>query len=88
MRLRDYPGLALIAAGLTGLMLGHHSLGLLWFWGGVVLAAVGLLIISTGGRQDEITQALRHYTGPGDGGSTDYHGGRDWHGHHDPADVD
>ncbi len=75
MRARDYLGYPLLAIGISGVMLGHHWLGLLWFWGGVVVIAAGLAIIMSGGLEEKINQALRSYRGPGDYGNTDYHGG-------------
>lgn len=76
MRARDFLGFPLLGIGLSGLSLGHHWLGPLVFWCGVLVTAVGLAIISSGGLQEKIERALRSYGGPGDGGNTDYHGGR------------
>ena len=75
MRARDYLGFPLLAIGVSGVMLGHHWLGLTWFWLGFAFIAVGIAIVSSGGLQDRIDRALRDYRGPGDGGSRGYHGG-------------
>lgn len=93
MRVRDFIGFPLLAIGVSSVTLGHHWLGLLVFWGGVLVAAVGLAIISSGGLQDKIEKSLRSYSGPGDGGNTDYHGGRstterDFDGSHSDGDAD
>jgi hypothetical protein len=93
MRVRDFIGFPFLGVGLSGVTLGHHWLGQIVFWGGTCIAAVGLAIISSGGLQDKIEKALRSYSGPGDGGSTDYHGGRstterDFGGSHGDGDAD
>ena len=93
MRVRDFIGFPLLCIGGSGVALGHHWLGLLVFWSGVVVTAVGLTIISSGGLQDKIERALRSYSGPGDGGNIDYHGGRstierDFGDSHSDGDVD
>jgi hypothetical protein len=75
MRARDYLGFPLLAIGMSGVLLGHHLLGLTWFWLGAVFVAVGIAIVSSGGLQERIEKALRDYRGPGDGGSRGYHGG-------------
>lgn len=56
-------------------MLGHHWLGPVWFWLGVVVLAIGLTIISSGGLQEKIDKAIRSHRGPGDYGNRNYHGG-------------
>ena len=75
MRARDYLGFPLLAIGISGVMLGHHWLGLVWFWLGVTVSAAGVLIISSGGLQERIEKALRTHRGPGDFGDRHYHGG-------------
>jgi hypothetical protein len=75
MRARDYPGFPLLAVGISGVMLGHHWLGPVWFWPGVAVSAVGLLIISSGGLQERIAKALRTHRGSGDHGDRHFHGG-------------
>jgi hypothetical protein len=81
MRPWDYIGLLALALGISAAILGHHWFCLIWFWGGFVLIAVALGILSRGGRRDKINKAIRSHDGPGDGGNTGYHGGRDIHGH-------
>jgi hypothetical protein len=81
MRARDYLGFPLLAIGMSASTLGHHWLGLLWFWGGAAVMAAGLSIVMSGGLEEKIDKALRHYRGPGDYGNTDYHGGSSSHGH-------
>ena len=81
MRARDYLGFPLLAIGISGVMLGHHWLGLMWFWSGVVIMGTGLAIVMSGGLEEKIDKAIRSYRGPGDYGSADYHGGRSYHGH-------
>ena len=76
MRARDFLGFPLLGIGLSGVTLGQHWLGPLFLWSGVIVTIVGIAIISSGGLQDRIEKALRSHRGPGDGGSTDYHGGR------------
>jgi hypothetical protein len=75
MRARDYLGFPLLAVGVSGVMLGHHWLGLVWFWLGVAISALGLAIISSSGLQEKIDRALRTHRGPGDYGNRDYHDG-------------
>lgn len=75
MRARDYLGFPLLAIGLSGVMLGHHWFGLVWFWLGVAVTALGLAIVSSGGLEERIDRALRSHRGPGDYGNRDYHGG-------------
>lgn len=81
MRVRDFLGFPLLAIGISGVMLGHHWFGPLLLWAGVAVMSVGLSIVMSGGLQQKIERAIRSYRGPGDGGSTDYHGGRSHHGH-------
>ena len=75
MRARDYLGFPLLVIGISGAMLGHHWLGIVWFWLGAAIMALGLTIISSGGLQERIESALRTRRGPGDYGDRHYHGG-------------
>jgi hypothetical protein len=75
MRVRNYLGFPILAAGLSGVVLGHHLLGLTWFWIGVVVTSLGLTIVMNGGLQEKMEEALRSYRGPGDFGDRHYHGG-------------
>lgn len=75
MRARDYLGFPLLAIGISGVMLGHHWLGLVWFWLGVAVTAFGLAIVSSGGLEEKIVRAFRSHRGPGDYGNRDYHSG-------------
>lgn len=75
MRARDYLGFPLLAIGTAVTTSGHHWFGLVWFWAGVPLIALGLLIVMSGGFEDKIDKALKSYRGPGDYGNRDYHGG-------------
>lgn len=85
MRVRDYLGFPILAVGLSGVMLGHHWLGLTWFWIGVLVTSLGMLIIMSGGLQDKIEQALRSYGGSGDFGERHYHGGSSDFSSHDSS---
>jgi hypothetical protein len=75
MRARDYLGIPLLVIGISGVMLGHHWLGLVWFWLGAGVAAFGLAIISSGGLEEKIDKALRSHRGLGDYGNRDYQSG-------------
>ena len=75
MRARDYLGFPLLAVGISGVMLGHHWLGLIWVWAGALVAGLGISIIASGGLEEKIDRALRAYRGPGDYGNRHYHGG-------------
>ncbi len=75
MRARDYLGFPLLILGVSGVMLGHHWLGPIWFWPGVAVLAIGLAIISSGGLQEKIDKTIRSHRGPGDYGNRHYHGG-------------
>jgi len=75
MRILDWIGFLFIAAGLSGVWIGHHILGLMWYWSGVAILIVGCAIIFTSARQKRLEKAMRDYRGPGDGGNTDYHSG-------------
>lgn len=75
MRVRDYFGFPLLVIGFSGVILGHHWFGLIWFWIGVVISFLGMMIVMSGGLQDKIEKALRSYNGPGDFGDRHYHGG-------------
>jgi hypothetical protein len=88
MRARDYLGFPLLAVGISVVMLGHHWLGLVWFWGGALVAGLGVAVVASGGLQERIDRALCSYRGPGDYGNRDYHGrgGGDFSSHDTGAD--
>lgn len=88
MRVRDYLGFPLLAIGLSGVTLGHHWLGLTWFWIGAVVTSLGLMIVMSGGLQEKIEEALRSYRGPGDFGDRHYHGGAGDYSSHDSGGGD
>jgi len=51
--------------------------------------ALGLAIVASGGLEEKVDKALRSYSGPGDAGNTDYHGGhKTYRQYFDSADVD
>ena len=71
----DWIGFALIAGGLSGIWIGHHLFGLLWFWFGVGLVSLGCIIIVNELRRRRMEKNLRDYRGPGDYGDSHYHAG-------------
>lgn len=75
MRLLDWIGFLFMAAGLSGVWIGHHYFGPIWFWGGMALVFVGVSSIWTSARSKRLEQSMREYQGPGDGGSRQYHSG-------------
>ena len=75
MRLIDGLGIVLVAVGVSATLLGHHWFGLLWFWGGVGLMTLGLMIVLNEVRRRKFERNLRSGGGGGDWGNTDYHSG-------------
>lgn len=76
MRFLDWIGFLFIAVGLSGVWIGHHMFGFMWFWGGVAALTIGCALIFTNARQRRLEKSMRDYRGPGDGGNTDYHSGQ------------
>ena len=77
MRIRDWIGFVLIAAGLTGVWTGHHMRALfgIWLWIGVVFLFLGIVFVVTEIRRRRIEKNLLEGRGPGDYGDTHYHSG-------------
>lgn len=75
MRARDLLGFPILAIGASGVLLGHHWLGPVWFWLGVAATALGITLIASGGFGERVRNALRTHSGPGDYGNVDYHHG-------------
>lgn len=75
MRVRHYLGFPILAIGASGVLLGHHWLGPVWFWLGVTATALGITLIASGGFEDRVRKGLRNHRGPGDYGNVDYHQG-------------
>ena len=75
MRFFDWFGVVLIEAGLSGVWIGHHHFGLIWYWIGFCLVSLGCVIVVTEVRRRRIEKSLRDYRGPGDFGDSHYHSG-------------
>jgi hypothetical protein len=76
MRLIDVVGILLVGVGSSLLLLGHHWFGLLWFWSGSIVMALGLAIVVKELRRRKLERDLRRGRGVGDWGNTDYHSGK------------
>jgi hypothetical protein len=76
MRLIDALGILLVAAGSSLALLGHHWFGLLWFWSGVGVMALGLTIVLNEVRSRKLEREMRRGRDSGDWGNTDYHSGK------------
>jgi uncharacterized membrane protein YgcG len=76
MRLLDWFGIGLVAAGSSLFLLGHHWSGPTWLLIGASLMVVGMAIVVNGVRVRRFERNLRSRRGQGDYGSTDYHSGK------------
>jgi hypothetical protein len=75
MGIVDWIGIVFVAIGLSGVWIGRHLFGLMWFWGGVAFVFLGCALVLNEVRRRRLESNLRNYNGPGDYGDTHYHSG-------------